>query len=114
MHVQVTVPAFQGRCYHSSTAFNVSPGLTEVVLFGGCPQWPSTDANFPKIANTTVLRFGEWRAPHVSSTLAMWLALFSKLVILEVYCWDVVHVHTHCTTFISPGLGGGGTMSMRL
>ena len=62
IHVQVTVPALQGRFYHSSTAFNVSPGLIEVVLFGGCPEWPSnprTDADLPQIANTTVLRFGE-------------------------------------------------------
>ena len=62
MHVQVTVPAFQGRFSHSSTAFNVSPGLTEVVLFGGCPEVPSnarTVSDLPQIANTTVLRFGE-------------------------------------------------------
>ena len=62
MHVQVSVPAFQGRLYHSSTAFNVSPGLTEVVLFGGCPGVPSnvrTADDIPQIANTTVLRFGE-------------------------------------------------------
>ena len=62
MHVQVTVPAFQGRFYHSSTAFNVSPGLTEVIVFGGFPEVQSnlrTDADLPLIANTTVLRFGE-------------------------------------------------------
>ena len=59
MHVQVTVPALQGRFYHSSTAFSVSPGLTEVVLVGGCPEYHRTDADRPQIANTTVLRFGE-------------------------------------------------------
>ena len=61
-HVQVTVPNLQSRCYHSATAFSLSPGLTEVTLFGGFSEWPSnykSDADFTPIANTTVLRFGE-------------------------------------------------------
>ena len=60
--VQVTVPGFQGRCDHSSTAFNVSPGLTEVVLFGGCPELPSVPRagfDLPQMANTTILQSGE-------------------------------------------------------
>ena len=40
---------------HSATAFNLSPGLTEVVLFGGTLTFISHHV----IANTTVLRFGE-------------------------------------------------------
>ena len=62
-HVQVTVPSFQPRCWHSATAFSLSPGLTEVTLFGGCSEWPSnlkSAADLTPIANTTVLRFGEY------------------------------------------------------
>ena len=60
--VQVNVPSLQSRCYHSAAAFSLSPGLTEVTIFGGCPEWPSTyksDADLQHMANTTVLRFGE-------------------------------------------------------
>ena len=62
-HVQVTVPSLQSRCEHSATAFNLSPGLTEVTLFGGYSEWPSNPKyveDFTPIANTTVLRFGEY------------------------------------------------------
>ncbi len=47
---------------HSAAAFSLCPGLMEVTLFGGCLVWPSnpkTDADYPQIANTTVLGFGE-------------------------------------------------------
>ena len=60
--VQVKEPRLQARSDHSATAFCLSPGLTEVTLFGGCHQWPKNrkvDADLPKIAKTTVLRFGE-------------------------------------------------------
>ena len=53
----------RARFYHSATAVSLCPGLTEVTLFGGCPEWPSnfkTDADFPRVANTAVLRFGEF------------------------------------------------------
>ena len=53
LHVQVTVPTLQGRYNHSATAISLSPGLVEVILFGGGYSF-----NEP-IANTTVLRFGE-------------------------------------------------------
>ena len=62
LHVQVIGPSLQSRFCHSATAFSLSPGLTEVTIFGGCPNWPSnykSDADFLQIANTTVLRFGE-------------------------------------------------------
>ena len=61
-HVQVTVPSLQSRCWHSATAFSLSPGLIEVTLFGGFSEWPSNskpDADLTPIANATVLRFGE-------------------------------------------------------
>ena len=57
LHVQVTVPSLQSRIDHSATSFSLSPGLTEVTIFGGCSNWSSAD--LPQIANTTVLRFGE-------------------------------------------------------
>ena len=63
MDVQVTVPGLQSRCQHSATAFNLSPGLIEVVLFGGYSEWPCNYKSYCDImpmANTTVLRFGEY------------------------------------------------------
>ena len=62
LHVQVTVPSLQSRFSHSASAFNLSPGLTEVTIFGGCPDKPrnyKSNADLSQIANTTVLRFGE-------------------------------------------------------
>ena len=54
--VQVDVPGYQSRCWHSANAFTLSPGLTEVTIFGGCPEWPR-DIALTTLANTTVLRF---------------------------------------------------------
>ena len=51
LHVQVRVPTLQSRNSHSATAFSFSPGLTEVILFGGYNGESC-------IAETTVLRFG--------------------------------------------------------
>ena len=71
LHVQVTVPSLQSRFHHSATAFSLSPGLTEVTIFGGCPNWPinyKSDVDLPQIANTTVLRFGESHLMFVSHT----------------------------------------------
>ena len=53
LHVQVTVPTLKSRGGHSATAFSLSPGLTEVIIFGG------VDDDDEDLANTTVLRFGE-------------------------------------------------------
>ena len=61
--VQVTVPSLQSRSHHSATAFSLSQGLAEVTLFGGFSEWPSNPksyADLTPIANTTVLRFGEY------------------------------------------------------
>ena len=71
LHVQFTVPSLQSRFYHSATAFSLSPGLTEVTIFGGCPNVSSnfkSKAYLPPIANTTVLRFGESHLMCVSHT----------------------------------------------
>jgi hypothetical protein len=62
VYVQVKAPSLQSRWRHSAVSFNIRPGLTEVTLFGGCPEVPSnyrTEADLPQIANTVVLRFGE-------------------------------------------------------
>ena len=52
LHVQVRVPTLQSRQGHSATAFSLSPGLTEVILFGG------ENNHLTCISATTVLRFG--------------------------------------------------------
>ena len=51
--MQVTVPTLKSRDGHSATSFSLSPGLTEVIIFGG------VDDDDEDLANTTVLRFGE-------------------------------------------------------
>ena len=59
---QIKVPSLQARCYHSATVIPHTPTLMEVVLFGGCPEWPQcakTDADHSQIGNTVVLQFGE-------------------------------------------------------
>ena len=63
VNVQVKIPGLQSRFWHSAAAFHLSPGMTEVTIFGGCPEWPSnckSDADLSQIADTTVLRFGEY------------------------------------------------------
>lgn len=57
----IEVPSLQPRCHHSAAAFNTSQGVTEVVIFGGCPKCPFDN----EIASTTVLQFGE--SMHFSS-----------------------------------------------
>ena len=52
--VQVTVPTLKLRRFHSATSFYLCLGLTEVIIFGGFDE-DDTD-----LANTTVLRFGEF------------------------------------------------------
>ena len=57
--VQVEVQNFQARSFHSAAAFSLSPGLTEITIFGGCLQNAESDADLSQVANTTVLRFGK-------------------------------------------------------
>ena len=63
MHdVQVQVPSLQSRFRHCAAASTINPGVTEVVMFGGSPEWPmnfKTVDNFQKLSMTAVLRFGE-------------------------------------------------------
>ena len=51
--MQVTVPTLKSRYAHSANAFSLSPGLTEVIIFGGLDKYNKD------LANTAVLRFGE-------------------------------------------------------
>ena len=48
------------RCAHSITAILLAPGLIEVTVFGGCPQYDSRqlDEELPKLAGTTIMTFG--------------------------------------------------------
>ena len=55
--VQVPIPNLQPRRGHCAGAFSFSPGITEVVLFGGVTSFPYDIKKV--IADTTVLRFGE-------------------------------------------------------
>ena len=59
---QLTPPeGAQPWVWHTVTAFSLGPGRMQVIMFGGCPKWEegkSEDAQ-PKLAETTVLEFGE-------------------------------------------------------
>ncbi len=61
IHGQVDIPSPQARCMHTTAAVSPRSGLTEVILFGGCPEWPRnyrSDSDFQLIDNTTVLQIG--------------------------------------------------------
>ena len=69
--VQVPIPNLQPRQCHRVAAFSLSPGITEVVIFGGNTSYPLKDDT--DIADTKVLRFGEcksvvyWISPKLVS-----------------------------------------------
>jgi hypothetical protein len=47
---------------HSATSVVLAPGLTEVVVFGGCPECDYStrnDLDEPKIAETVIYSFGK-------------------------------------------------------
>ena len=56
--VQVPITDLQSRCCQCAAAFTLSPGIAEVVLFGGCTALPAKIDTF--IAETTVLGFGKY------------------------------------------------------
>ena len=56
--VQVPVTDLQSRYCHCAAAFTLSPGIAEVVLFGGSNAILPRSSTF--IAETTVLRFGKY------------------------------------------------------
>lgn len=50
------------RAGHSATSVVLAPGLTEVVVFGGCPECDYStryDLDEPKIAETVIYTFGK-------------------------------------------------------
>ena len=50
----------QPRQGHSTTAICLGPGVTEVTMFGGTPE--RTFEEWPKLADTAILQFSEWRS----------------------------------------------------
>ena len=69
-NIQLALPeGTQPRCGHTTTAFNLSPGVVEVTMFGGSPKYVPRegDQQQHKIAETTVVRLGEQKLiTHVS------------------------------------------------
>ena len=51
------MPGIKARYGHCAAAYSLSPGISEVVIFGGATTFPPKSGDF--IADTTVLRFGE-------------------------------------------------------
>ena len=64
-HTQVTLPPgrrVEGRYWHSATATCLVPGLSEVLMFGGCREWQNYVKSFNDlraITDTIILQFGE-------------------------------------------------------
>ena len=58
LYVQVPVTGLQSRHGHCAAAFTLSPGIAEVVLFGGSTS--SSSKLSTCIAETTVLKFGKY------------------------------------------------------
>ena len=51
------MPELKARFAHCAAAYNLSPGIAEIVIFGGTTRYPLKIGDL--IADTTVLRFGE-------------------------------------------------------
>ena len=51
------MPGLKARYAHCAAAYSLSPGITEIVIFGGTTRFPSNTGDV--IADTTVLRLGE-------------------------------------------------------
>ena len=58
--------AAQTRLRHTTTALNLEPGRTQVIMFGGCPKWDwgKSLCAQQQLAKTTVLEFGEQTHMH--------------------------------------------------
>ena len=78
---QLTFPkGAQPRIWHTVTALSLGPGRTQVIMFGGCPKWEwgKTDNVQQKLAETTVLEFGEQNTYAVlTSSVSFWFSGFS-------------------------------------
>ena len=55
--MQILLPSLKARYAHCAAAYSLSPGITEIVIFGGTTRYSANTGHF--IADTTVLRFGE-------------------------------------------------------
>ena len=59
--IQLSLPeGVLPRCWHSTVAVDLAPGLTEVTIFAGCPHLDpkKTLADQVKLAETVILSFG--------------------------------------------------------
>ena len=87
---QLTLPeGAQPRMYHTATALSLGPGWTQVTMFGGCPKWElgkPSDA-LQKLANTTVLDFGEQNTHNSIHSLAI-SGLFISCTTSNLPNWD--------------------------
>jgi len=71
--LQLTLPeGTQPRFGHTVTSFRLDEETVNTTTFGGCPEWNSNKSNDddPKLADTTVMEFGEW----YSAVYTMFLA----------------------------------------
>ena len=71
------------RYAHSATAIALVPGLTEVTIFGGSPQFnpKNSDDDEPKIAETIVMTFGEFWI-NTSKNIQLTCSVPAKYLIL--------------------------------
>ena len=51
------MPGLKAKYAHCAAAYSLSPGIAEIVIFGGSTRYPTKSGDF--IADTTVLRLGE-------------------------------------------------------
>ena len=71
-NIQLALPeGTQPRWGHTATAFNLSPGVVEVTMFGGSPKFVpgGGDQQQSKIAETTVVRLGEQKINYARFTV---------------------------------------------
>ena len=60
MYMQESAALSKPRWVHSTTAFSLGPGFTEVTMFGGsADQWAGSTEKQPKVADTTLLQFSK-------------------------------------------------------
>ena len=95
MSLQVKGHHLQPRDSHSATAFTLSQGITEVIIFGG------EGSDLHELSATTVLRFGEsilrcmFMTPHNASQQCVYVCVcVRKCVCACVWCMYLcVYVH---------------------
>ena len=60
VYFQVLLPTpIKNRFWHTITATDLGPGLSEVLVFGGCMEWPEKNLSLMPISETELLNFGE-------------------------------------------------------